>query len=294
LLRELFGEICTTLGVPVANLLWDMEKFYDLMMPEVVAKFGIKHHYPATELHMGMLVHTSARTIKQRKCYSKIVIPDRSIIAGCLQSVAWTRLYLYDILQEVHNDYKPVQVKTFVDDLSQFMFGTTGQVVDLMTRCAKTLKDNLEANGGRVSPTKVVLLASPTSLRKELEGTLRKAGIKVKGKSSGRDLGLDASLGRVRRLKVYKERLFKGFKRCRKIASFAKVTKKSKVLYTTGATPQMNWGVQSKGVSPTMVQKIRQGMVAASGAGSQEAARPQPLPWPLAPELTQPSNSGST
>jgi hypothetical protein len=30
LLRELFGEICTTLGVPVANLLWDMEKFSTL------------------------------------------------------------------------------------------------------------------------------------------------------------------------------------------------------------------------------------------------------------------------
>eukprot|EP00973_Karenia_brevis_P049633 6889706-Karenia_brevis.AAC.1 len=68
-----------------------MEKFYDLLLPEVIAGFGLKHKYPPTELYMGLMVHMSARSIKSQRCYSKVVVPRRSIIAGCVQSVAWTR-----------------------------------------------------------------------------------------------------------------------------------------------------------------------------------------------------------
>eukprot|EP00974_Lingulodinium_polyedra_P052430 5044504-Lingulodinium_polyedra.AAC.1 len=64
-------------------------------------------------LYMGMMVHMAARVISADGAVSRQVVPSNSILAGCMQSVCWTRLYLWDILDEAHRSYRPVSIKAW-------------------------------------------------------------------------------------------------------------------------------------------------------------------------------------
>eukprot|EP00973_Karenia_brevis_P029080 4011234-Karenia_brevis.AAC.1 len=48
---------------------------------------------------------------------ARAAVPERSIIAGCGQSIPFTRLFLYDVLQEAHIVSPGIALRTWVDDL---------------------------------------------------------------------------------------------------------------------------------------------------------------------------------
>ena len=70
-----------------------------------------------------MMVHQAARSLRAGTSYSEAVLPERSILAGCGLSVAWTRAVLHGMLDKVHRQYRPSQVKveSWVDDLAEIV-----------------------------------------------------------------------------------------------------------------------------------------------------------------------------
>ena len=94
LLREFQGELATLLAAPCAELLWDIRKFYDSIVPQFLAALSIPLQYPAVELYLGMACHLSSRTIRKASCFSGWVVPGCSILAGCTQSTTWSKIYL--------------------------------------------------------------------------------------------------------------------------------------------------------------------------------------------------------
>ena len=120
ILREAKSEISGALGSSVLEILWSMEKLYDVMSQEEVARMAIQLQYPTVLLYLGLIVHRSSRVLSIEETCSLPVVPHRSLVAGCMQSVAWTRCFLFDVLAEVHARYRPnLQVHRWVDDLSQ-------------------------------------------------------------------------------------------------------------------------------------------------------------------------------
>ena len=84
---------------PAVQLCWDMEKFFDTIDPGMVAKEGRKLGYPVTELYLGILVHRGSRVLRANGAVSDYVTPGCSILAGRMQSTAWARVVLYDLLE---------------------------------------------------------------------------------------------------------------------------------------------------------------------------------------------------
>jgi hypothetical protein len=111
--RAVKNEVCVELGKPAVQICWDMEKFYDTIEPGLVAKEGRKLGYPISDLYMGILVHRSARILRANGGVSKYVTPGCSILAGCMQSTAWARVVLYDLLEEAHNRFT-VSIQSWV------------------------------------------------------------------------------------------------------------------------------------------------------------------------------------
>ena len=74
-------------------------KFYDTIEPGLVAKEGRKIGHPIKELYLGILVYRSSRMLRAKGCGSPCVAPGCSILAGCMQSTAWARVVLYDLLE---------------------------------------------------------------------------------------------------------------------------------------------------------------------------------------------------
>ena len=105
--RALLGEACTLVGAPAAQVLWDIKKFYDSIMPERLAKLAEDLRYPLVQLYMALAVHMPGRVIIDKGVGSRTLFPVHSILAGCTQSTAWSKVYLHDLLEEVHKRWRP-------------------------------------------------------------------------------------------------------------------------------------------------------------------------------------------
>jgi hypothetical protein len=265
LLRQLGAEVCRHLQVPIASLLWDMEKFYDTMSGEVVCAMGIKLNFPAVPMYLGLLVHLAARSISTSGCLSEWLQPRISLLAGCMQSIAWSRCFLYDILQEAHDNYRPLTVQSWVDDLAQQAFGERRVVRNVMVKGAVHIVRGLQRKGGKVSASKSVLLVSDRELRDEILSDLSEAGISLNTDVVGRDLGVDANLQGRRRLPVFKARFWKGIKRAVRTHKLVRTNPKAKALLWTGTRPQATWGHQVMGLAPTPLKRLRGTLATSSG-----------------------------
>ncbi|CAE8616817.1 unnamed protein product, partial [Polarella glacialis] len=124
LVRELKNECCAWMNIDVGQILWDVEKFYDSIDIPTLALAALRLDYPPVLLHMGLQVHRGVRYITAEECVSMpITVTNRSILAGCAQSVAWTRCFLHDLLGQLHATYKPVSIQSWVDDLAHRVQG---------------------------------------------------------------------------------------------------------------------------------------------------------------------------
>ena len=81
-------------------------------------------------MFMGMLVHMSARVVSNDLCFSGPAMPKSGTLAGCTQSVPWTRIHLYDMLDNSHKSYRPTTVQSWVDDLAQQVVGSRQSVIN--------------------------------------------------------------------------------------------------------------------------------------------------------------------
>jgi hypothetical protein len=120
--RAVKNEVCVELNKPAVQICWDMEKFYDTIQSGLVAREGRKLGYPIPELYMGILVHRSSRILRAKGGVSKHVTPGCSILPCCMQSTAWARVVLYDLLEEAHSRFA-VSIQSWVDDLTQRSHG---------------------------------------------------------------------------------------------------------------------------------------------------------------------------
>eukprot|EP00973_Karenia_brevis_P042592 5896378-Karenia_brevis.AAC.1 len=117
IVSEMSTEIAVAAGVTQAELVLDVQKFFDTMKPEYVVCMGRRLRYPVIPMAMGMMIHSAVRYITCNSGTARAAVPQRSIIAGCGQSIPFTRLFLYDVLEEAHKVSPGVVLRTWVDDL---------------------------------------------------------------------------------------------------------------------------------------------------------------------------------
>ena len=221
--------------------------------------------YPPGFLYLGAIMHRAARVLKAEGTFSEPLVVTRSILAGCTQSVDWTRAFLYDLLDQVHKDHRPVQVRSFVDDLALRVQGVKGAVVQRAVSAAGALLKGLEDRGAKVSREKTVVMASSRQLEKQVQEGLAGEGFQIQTATTARDLGGDAQVRGRRRIPVARGRVIKSSKRTGRIAHLARKKREAAKLIWTGAKPQATWGHQIKGMAPSTVRTLRGKWAQASG-----------------------------
>ena len=200
-----------------------MEKFYDTIEPGLVAKEGRKLGYPISDLYMGILVHRSGRILRANGGVSGYVTPGCSILAGCMQSTAWARVVLYDLLQEAHNRFS-VSIQSWVDDLTQRSHGMHNgqaqrqQVILASIGAGALIAQGMSSKGCKVSISRSVILATDQELAAAVQaGIHQEAGILLPIVQSARDLGIDIGFGRCRRLPTASSRVKKSGAKLKKL-----------------------------------------------------------------------------
>jgi hypothetical protein len=153
-----------------------------------------------------MLVHRGARFLRHSQCWALPVLPEKSILAGCVQSVPWARIILYDLLQSLHDGYRPTTFAVWVDDVPQTTIAKTRKAVHTrMVGAAQALVEGLRELGCTMS-TKSVLLTSERPLSAAIQRDLAGYGITVRSEDVGKDLGVDVYHGRRRRVQTQRKR----------------------------------------------------------------------------------------
>eukprot|EP00959_Pyramimonas_sp_CCMP1952_P414551 8685843-Pyramimonas_sp.AAC.1 len=92
--------------------------------------------YPLHLLYLGVLIHESPRVLEVGGFVSDMIPPGRGSLAGCMQSMSWVKIYLYEILDLAQVQYRPVQVKSYVDDITQSQAGNMKDILDSLVPAA--------------------------------------------------------------------------------------------------------------------------------------------------------------
>ena len=259
------NELGTLSGKATASLLWDMDKFYDNVQPEIVLRKGIEQHYPATDLVLALSMHMAPRLLFYRKEASQIIIPSRSIIAGCSHSGRFGSLVINDPVSSVAKRVPTVKTSTFVDDVAQIAIGTFRQVAQATVDAGVLFASKVKGVKLTISKKSVVVASSPRLATIISQCISKHANVTVRAQSTGRDLGVENNPTGRRVTGLQQARVQKAIRRTVKIARIAKVVRKASALAYTGALPQAGWGVATQGMAPTVLRRLRSSYAAASG-----------------------------
>ena len=101
-----------------------------------MTKSLIENHFPPIDSAMGLQMHCAPRVIQVQHAVSLSVVVDRSILAGCLYSVPWTKCLIHQGCKVVANRVPQAKLSTYVDDCNQIARGTFAAVRNALVRAA--------------------------------------------------------------------------------------------------------------------------------------------------------------
>eukprot|EP00959_Pyramimonas_sp_CCMP1952_P176349 3684972-Pyramimonas_sp.AAC.1 len=111
MLREVGHEVARFRGMCSVGAHWDLKRFFDSIDPHRLVGFALKMDDPVHLLYLGFLVHAAPRVLEVGGFASDIIAPECSIVAGCMQSMSWVKIYIYELLDSVHVQFRPVAIK---------------------------------------------------------------------------------------------------------------------------------------------------------------------------------------
>jgi hypothetical protein len=255
--RALSAEVATWVGLQSAGIYWDMTKFFDSILISKLIPLALQAGFPPRILYLAMQVHQGYRRFKEGNAVGPIMRPvGKSILAGCKTSVGLTRTLLYQTLERLHRDYKPVTLSTWVDDIAHTVHGPAQIIGAKLVDSAISLAESLTALGCTIS-TKTKVVCSTASLTDSVVQQLALRGLVLQGSEHARDLGVDTTQGkRYRRIPVLLARCAKARQKASVVKHLLKKCKQMRKIALTGVRPVI-WGHQASGVSPTQLKKIR-------------------------------------
>ncbi len=174
------------------QVLWDIEKFYDHIEAEQVVEVALSDgvYYPLIPLILGLMMHAAPRRVAtEGGAVSKKMWPTRSLIAGCGQSIDFSRLALWRILENMHGDYMPKQLETWVDDLHHLELGHATMVAEQLLRVSLGLAGELRQRGFKLS-AKSAVVSRPPQLAKRAAQAPAAHGVHIQAPSGSKDLGM--------------------------------------------------------------------------------------------------------
>ena len=184
---------------------------------------------------------------------SETLRPAKGILAGRPFATVMAKIYLWDLTRDALLNQRPFQITTWVDDVGMDTANRSCRAAAVhMVSCYSAFVAGLVPSGLDMAVEKSGFVVSSKELRRELRLLLRKLpGPVPKVYDVLKDLGLDCTLVRKRRLPTQKQRVAKAGKRLWKLSIFYRGVRQR--LYRTNAFPAQIWGQQHQGTAPRTV-----------------------------------------
>ena len=255
--RRLLDECTIEESGVVANIFWDIEKFFDSIDPKKLIILATRQGMNLRILAVAMQAHLAPRILKASGGYSNTIGVSRGIIAGCKFSVAFARSAIYWILEKAHSSLSCTSIRQYVDDLAQSTRGHSKEIVVIdCVKAAVTLKEALTREGLKISG-KSTLVCSGRKMGEKITNKLAGKGIKINKDIAAKDLGMDTAAGSRRSTKNQSKRIGKAGMRGKRLGWLRKKTGAARNLYSSNLWPAMAYGVSGYGAAPVTVRRMR-------------------------------------
>ena len=241
----------------VVSVLMDMSNFYDRIDLEKLTERWLDSDYPATHAALAMQIYCGSRIIEAEGEASKMIWTSNGILAGDPQAPLAAKIYLKEALHAFCKRFPQLQVDLWIDDLSfDIVDRDPANAVRLAIAAFQYIKGLLEADNLKVSDKKTGFLTSNATAKKLLLEQLPKNGPGVHDVM--RDLGVDCTAGRLRRIATMKSRRFKANKKTQKMKALKIPQRAIRLrLYKGSILASISWGHEAMGLAPQVRKRIR-------------------------------------
>ncbi len=292
--RHLCMEQAVLRGKFVAQMLWDMAKFFDsLDIPELLARCE-ELDFPTDQLVLAMQVHRAPRALRAAGSYGDpIEETGASILAGCTLSTSLSRGFLRGPVRGACHSKSSASCSAsqsahstnqHVDDVSQVVIGDTEAAVVARSRLEGSRIANAFVNSGLTISPKSMVTASSKRLANLVASALGRAGQAIEPVAAAEDLGVSTACGARRVVGALKKRLARGLARSKKVRSLVRINSGASKLYATGVRPQQSYGGSVIGVAPSQIRIMRRAAVCSASSAGAQPCTATIIAWRLGPQ----------
>ena len=251
-------EVGRATGRHVVSLLLDLQCFYDSVDLEQLLGLWEPLNFPPATLNAVYEVYSGPRLLQAEQITSTPVHCSKGILAGCPVAPLIAKLVLGPVIDQFTAEFPRASVDVWVDDISVDFTGMDANVVSREALDGyEQLKTGLEAIGLQLSATKTGFLASTVECKRAL--SLFRRDHQPQVHELLKDLGLDSSGGRRRRIGAQQKRLLKGRGRQTKLLHLKLRSRPVRIrIWKTSVHAAAGYGLEAQGIAPQRLRTLRQ------------------------------------
>ena len=249
----------------VISVLLDMSNFYDRIDLVKLTERWLDSSYPATHAALAIQVYSGQRILEAEGEASQPLWATHDILAGDPQAPLAAKVYLQRALREFHKKYPQLHSDLWIDDFSFDVVDRNPQnAARIAISAYEFVKAELEKDNLKVSPQKTGFIVSNATAKRILQQQLTEGGPKVHDVM--RDLGIDCTAGRLRRIQTMRARRKKAGRKTVKMTSLKIPNRAIRLkLYKSSILAGINWGHEAMGLAPQVRRRIRATMARQMG-----------------------------
>ena len=263
-MRLLKCEVSRAVDRHVISLLIDLQCFYDSVELERLLHLWEPQDFPPVHMNFLYEIYSGPRLLQAEQVTSSPVHCRKGILAGCPMAPLVAKIVLAPVIEQFVRAHPKASIDVWVDDIS---VDFSGQDAFVVCREAlngyEELKHGLEEAGLTLSVSKTGFLASSNECKRQLNLTRRED--QPRAHDLLKDLGLDSSGGRRRRIGTQQQRLLKGKGRHSKLMHFKLRSRPVRIrIWKTSVHAAVSYGMEAQGIAPQRL-RVLQGQLARHG-----------------------------
>ena len=254
--RMLQSELCKHNDIHTVTCLADLSCFYDTVDLDKLIQPARELEYPLLHLKMAIDLYRGPRVIQAEGIATDPQHYRKGILQGCPQAPAIAKLVLYKPLLALQRQHPAALLQTWVDDVS---FDVRGRdpiyVAQEALQSYRCLHEALTEAGLKLNTDKTGFITSSKETAVALKAILQPGDPELY--DVFRDLGIDATAAKRRRVPQVRKRFTKGRGRAGIMHRLKLNTSVRYRLHRGAIHPVMTWGAQANGLAPQRRHQLR-------------------------------------
>ena len=249
--RSFMTEHHTAHRRTVVSVLLDLSNFYDRICLQKLANRWVESTYPATHAAMAMQVYSGSRILEAEGEASEPLWGTHGILAGDPQAPLAAKVYLQRALKEFHKKYPQLHTDLWINDLGfDVVDKDPHNAARIAIQAYDFVRTELEKDDLKVSAQKTGFVCSNGAVKRILQ--------EQRIHDVMRDLGVDCTAGRLRRIQTMRGRRSKAARKTRKLQVLKIPLQSIRLkLYKGSIVAGISWGHEAMGLAPQVRRRLK-------------------------------------